>query len=356
MKVLMMPDYRADNPYQALLSDSMFSKGVQVEFPQGYRRIFPVWRALKQSAGSFHLLHLHWTNPYLKGNTFVVKLVYALKFLTDIWLVKLSGVRIVWTVHNIVSHESRFPGLECWIHQRLAKSCDHIIVHHKNACEQVLYHYRADYKKVSIIPHGHYRAAYGRAIDQITARQQLGLPLNGNLYLTFGMLRPYKGIESLLQAWQAVQFHQSTLLIAGQPRDEAYGQTLSTAVSEINNVALHDRFIKDEDISAYFSAADVVILPFQQVSTSGSLLLAMSYNTPAIVPCLGGIAETLGDADWLLYEFEDEDGLLRAIKKSLKIDLEALGQLVKKESDLLSWDSIAQKIKILYQQAIESCP
>lgn len=352
MQVLMMPDYRADNPYQSLLVEAMSSAGINVQFPQGYRRVFPIWRSIKQSKPSFGVLHLHWTNPYLKGETYWAKLIYAIKFLIDIWLVKESGVRVVWTVHNLISHDSHFPRLERWVHCQLVRKCDRIIVHHQDARAGVIKQYLASPEKISTIPHGHYRTTYDPAINKLVARQRLRLSPTDRIYLTFGMLRPYKGIETLLGIWQLGQVKKATLLIAGKPENEDYGQIISSAASQTERTILHDRYIEEIDIPIYFSAADVVVLPFKTISTSGSLLLAMSYGIPVIAPRLGGIPETLGKADWLLYDPRDDQGLLHALKDSLEVDLAALGELVKIECDQVGWDAIAKKTHQLYESVV----
>lgn len=354
MQVLMMPNYQADNPYQTLLAEALSLEGGCVQFPQGYRRVFPLWRSLQQSSSSFNVLHLHWTNPYLKGECYRVKLIYSVKFLIDIVLVKLSGVRIVWTVHNLVSHEAQFPRLERFVHRRLVRLCDRIIVHHQQAKADIISLYQAKPEKISVIPHGHYRGAYGPAIDKVRARQQLGLSLEGKIYLTLGMLRPYKGIENLLSLWQSRQLcaKQATLLIAGKPMDDAYEQTISEAVSQVDGAIFHPGYVADADIPTYFSAADILILPFKNVSTSGSLLLAMSYAKPAIAPRLGGVPETLAEADWLLYDAADAQGLLHALEESLEKNVLALSQVITQVCDRLGWDAIAQKTYQLYKSII----
>ncbi len=353
MRVLMMPDCRANNPYQTLLAEALTEEGATVEFSQDYRRVFPFWRALRQSQNQFEIFHLHWTHPYLKGKVYWIKLIYSIKFLIDIWLVKLSGAQVVWTVHNLTSHEAKFPKLECWVHRQLARECSGIIVHHQNAKADVIKQYQTNSEKISVIPHGHYRTTYGPPIDKIAARQQLGLPLNRKLYLTFGMLRPYKGIETLLATWQQGKFYdqQGTLLIAGMSKNKPYLRAISDQASQVDQTILHSKYIEDADIPIYFSAADIVVLPFKQVSTSGSLLLAMSYGKPVIAPRIGGLSETLDEAGELLYNPSIEQGLLHAMKDSLVADLSGLRQRVEQVCDRMGWQAIAQKTYQLYQSS-----
>ncbi len=347
----MMPDYRIDNPYQTFLAKALQQKGVSVHFPSGYRRVFPIYRAIKTNPASISVLHLHWLDPYLKGDKTFVKLVYCVKFLIDILLTRWAGIKVVWTVHNIVSHNSKFPRLELWTQRILVKFVDRAIVHHTAAVDEITQRYKLPSSKIEVIPHGHYRDVYESAINSLEARQQLGLSESGKIYLNLGMLKPYKGIEQLLQIWQDNQFilDGNTLLIAGKALDDHYGKILAKQASDTKNIILHNTFIENDQIHLYFSAADVVVLPFERILTSGSLILAMSYSKPVIAPRLGSIPETLGAADWLLYDPKEERGLLHAIKNSTQVDLDALERLVNEACDRLDWNAIAQKTFQIYQ-------
>ncbi|HEY9698670.1 MAG TPA: glycosyltransferase [Trichocoleus sp.] len=353
MKILMMPDYRSDNPYQSLLAEALQDEGVEVCFPQNYKRIFPISRLIKSQP--FNVLHLHWFTPYLKGNNWLLRSIYSIKFLLDVLIAKWLGVKVVWTVHNRISHESPFPRLEWWTQQTFIRLVDRMIVHHKNALEELAQSYDFDHSKVDVLPHGHYRGVYGTAIDPLEARKLLDLPATGRIYLHLGMLRPYKGIEHLLEIWQEnqVALAGNTLLIAGKALDENYRQVLESCIANCEGVIWHPGFVDNDRISLYFSATDVVVLPFKSILTSGSLILAMSYGKPIIAPKISSIVETLGQADRLLYNPQDEQGLLHSLKDSTQVDLGALSQLVIQECDHLNWDEIGKKTRTLYQSVLE---
>ncbi|MBD2028219.1 glycosyltransferase family 4 protein [Leptolyngbya sp. FACHB-711] len=351
LRVLMMPDYRADNPYQALLAEALQQQETEVYFPVGYRRVFPIFRALQDCADSTQVLHLHWISPYIKGTNWLQRSVYSIKFLLDILIVRATGVKIAWTIHNRLSHEALFPQLELWTIRQFVKLVDRIIVHHYASLSELAELYRFDVGKATVIPHGHYRTVYGKAIAPAEARAILGLPPTGKIYLSLGMLRPYKGIERFLQTWQRNPevAANHTLLIAGKTLDDVYGQQLTKQVAGTKGAILHLGFVKDHLIPIYFSAADVVVLPFENVLTSGSLILAMSYGKPIIAPRSPGISETLGTASELLYDSQDEQGLVRAMQHSTVVDLAVLWQQVNQECDRLGWETIAEKTCLLYQ-------
>jgi beta-1,4-mannosyltransferase len=350
LKVLMLPDCRDANPYQALLARSVESSNVKVFFPQGYKRIFPLFRSVQGQRIS--IIHLHWILPYLKGRHKWQKLFYSLKLLLDIALVQASGVRVIWTVHNQITHDTPHPQLELWIRRRLAQQVDRLILHSSTPSDSIAHSYRISPTKAQVIPHGHYREVYPAKIDRAEARHALGLPPTGNLYLSLGLLRRYKGIESLLTLWREhpEMAAGNTLLIAGKA-SSAYAQELKKLTADLPGVVFIPEFIENDRIHLFFSAATFTVLPYRNILNSGSLILAMSYGVPVIAPRLGNIPESLGKADRLLYDAEDEMGLLKALQLSLEIDQRSLSQQVVEACDRLGWEEIGEKTAHVYEQA-----
>lgn len=353
LKVLMLPDCRAANPYQFLLADALEKNGVEVSFFNGYRRVFPLLRTIINQQHNYDVIHLHWILPFVKGKSWYLKAIYAVKFLFELIVLQWMGIRIVWTVHNKVTHDTKFPQLELWTRRRLAKLADRIILHNHSTSQDLVNQYQFLPTKAIVIPHGHYRQVYQSPINSRQARRELNLPLKGNIYLHLGLIRPYKGIENLLQVWHdnASIFQDSTLVIAGQASPD-YRQKLDELISRSNNVIFIPQFIENERIHLYFSAATAVVFPYVALLNSGSLILAMSYGKPIIAPRLGSIPEVLGNADALLYEPKDPQGLSKAMKTITHIDLAKLSQQVTQVCDSLDWNSIANQTTKIYQTAM----
>ncbi|AFY37241.1 glycosyl transferase group 1 [[Leptolyngbya] sp. PCC 7376] len=350
LNVLMMPDYRQDNPYQGLLANALNECKTSVFFCKGYRRVFPLFRQLQMQENSIDVLHIHWLNPYLKGSNFLIKFFYCLKFLLDIILVKSRRVRIVWTIHNLIAHNTTFPLLEKWLKQIFLSYVDQAIVHSKVAKTQVLDTYRVDAQKIAVIPHGHYRQVYMTAISKEDARRKLSLPVEKTIFLNFGMIKPYKGLESLLNIWQVDHSLADTafLVIAGRALEEEYGEAISTQVSQLAHARFVNEFIPNDEVHLYFSAADVVVLPFTRILTSGSLILAMSYGKPVIAPRLENLLETLGEGTYLLYDDGDKKGLAQKIHASIGSNLGDVAKKTLEAGDHLDWQMIAEKTNDVY--------
>jgi glycosyltransferase involved in cell wall biosynthesis len=319
MKVAQFPDYRKDNPYQQLLANALAKLGVEVSFPQGYRRGLPFSRALT-GAYRVDVLHLHWLTPYLKGKSYPTKAAYALKLLLDLRLAKARGVRLVWTIHNLVSHETTTPKLEIWLSRRLAALADGLIVHSEGAMAAVTKQFKVCAEKIAIIPHGDFADAYGKKMPRAEARQRLGLDQQIPVFLFFGMIRPYKGVESLLKVWkQTYLLHQrGVLIIAGDARDPVLAQSVSLAAADIPNVHLHMRFIPDDEVPVFFSAADYAVFPFTKSLTSGSFALARTYSVPVVAAKTEGAVADGANAGSFFFELNNTHALVSAMKSALE--------------------------------------
>ena len=346
-----MPDFRDGNPYQSLLSNAISKLGCDVLFARGYRRVFPLYRAMCEQSSPVNILHLHWLTPYLRGNNVVSYAIYALKLVFDVWLVRLRGGRIVWTVHNKMSHEARFLRLERWVMNRIANSATCVIFHSNAARADLKEEFNNNKAKAVVIPHGHYRDVYHPAIDRQLARRELDLPTDSRLYLCFGLVRKYKNIEGLVGAWKQNNgpLADSVLLVAGEPLPTEYGNEISELVGYTPNTIAHLRHIPAEQVHLYFSAADIVVLPFHRTLTSGSLLLAMSYDKPIVAPKFDVITEVLGAARELLYDPLDDSGLSTALRQAAMAELTSVARLTRRECDKLSWTMIAEQTVSAYR-------
>lgn len=349
MKVLMMPDYRHDNPYQTLLAKALKVEHVQTIFPAGYKRVFPIFRQAQKHQVS--LIHLHWPDPYFKGGSLSIKLIYGIKLICDVICCRLSGKRIVWTIHNLVSHDSRFCSIEQNSYILLAALSSALIVHSLFAATEVQKMYKANIKKMFVIPHGHYREVYGQTMAKNVAREKLNLPMHANIFLNFGMVKPYKGLEELIKIWKENDF--GLLLIAGQAMNENYKVYIGDLINNHPEIIWFNQFVPEDEVHFYFSSADVVILPFRSVLTSGSLMLAFSFGKPVIAPSIGIAKEIFENVDELLYDPGNTQGLARSIKKSCSVDLLGLSKGIAERIDIFNWNEIGKKTAEVYQSVLK---
>lgn len=206
-------------------------------------------------------------------------------------------------------------------------------------------------EKIVVIPHGNYCKAYPPATGAMRLAARQGVPDQERVLLFFGMMRPYKGLERLLRVWRQLAPRSARLRLVGPCRDPGYEQELKQLCDATPEVSFHPGFVPLEEIALAFAGADVVVLPFDKVQTSGSVILALSYGKPVIAPNMGEIPEAVGAANDLLYEPGMDDALASAMNRALTIDLADLGRRSEMSGERLNWSEIARQTADVYAAA-----
>jgi glycosyltransferase involved in cell wall biosynthesis len=180
-------------------------------------------------------------------------------------------------------------------------------------------------------------------IGRVEARQALGVPLNALLILNFGFVRPYKGVPVLIEAMRALDA-PAHLLIAGEFWNaEAETRAQIDALGLRDRVTLHNRYVPNEQIEAYFAAADVVALPYLSGNVSAVLTLAVNYGVPAVVSDIGGFADTVRDGvNGLVVRAGDSTALGAALRRYFAAGLGPPMRAAMDETRAaLSWERLA---------------
>ena len=314
MKIIFIPDYRKGNSYQTSLSNSLSKQGVSVCFGNS-SGFFAVLRSVKRYWKP-DILHVHWPHPFMVGNNRLMTIIKSIDFICELFLLKLSGIKIIWTVHNIVDHEGKFKCLELSFNKFLVALCDRLIVHCPSAKSEVIKVYPKSASSIAVISHGNYIGWYKNVITPTEARDELKLGAEDIVFLYFGFIRPYKGIPELISAFKNLNNPQVKLLIAGKPYNDEIALHILDRCKDNENIKNILKFIPDEDIQLYMNAADVVVFPFKDILTSGSVILAMSFGKPVIAPQAGCISDILNEKGSFLY-LKTETGLLEAMQHAL---------------------------------------
>ncbi|PZS14943.1 MAG: glycosyl transferase family 1 [Solirubrobacterales bacterium] len=210
---------------------------------------------------------------------------------SDRWL--LPAAPVVLTAHDLLPREAR-PG-QAAAQRRLYGAVDAVVVHSAYGRRRLVGELGVDPGKVHVIPHG--------AFSQLTLEPSEALPdplvdIQAPVVLFFGLLRPYKGIEALLQAWRGIG--DAELWIVGRPR-MPLGPLRAAAPTGVHFVP---RFVSDAELAACFRRADVVVLPYsstERFDQSGVLATALAFGKAIVLTDVGGFGElaALGAA-WLV--------------------------------------------------------
>lgn len=176
-------------------------------------------------------------------------------------------------------------------------------------------------KKANLLPHPLFDH-FGTLVDQEIARTELMLPEDRPLLLFFGLIRPYKGLDLLIQAMSDERIRKTgaILLVAGEFYENK--EKYTHQVKEYNveeSVIFHDEFIPEDKVRFYFSAADVLVQPYKTATQSGVTPLAMHFNLPMIVTKAGGLKEmVVDDETGIITEITADslaDGIIRFLNK-----------------------------------------
>ena len=347
LKLIFAPQFKR-NPYQVQLSDNLKSLGLIVEGTDNLS--YSVANLLSEKQPN--ILHLHWLPIlFIKKELWKSSLALALLFFR-ILLLKISGMSVVWTVHNIKDHENPYPQLDSICNVLASKVSDAIIVHCEVAKNNVVETFGIKRKeKVFVIPHGNYLDCYVNEIDRAEARKSLSVDNSKLVLLFLGKIRPYKGVSDLVEAFKRVSPQASRLIIAGQPFNDETRASLKKAIADSSNIELIPTFIPDDQIQVYMNACDAVVFPYRDILTSGAVVLAMSFAKACIAPRKGCIGELLDEIGSFVYDPESERGLEEAIACAItrKDELSKMGQHNLELAQELEWKDIAKKTLDVYE-------
>lgn len=313
MKIVAWPAFcnREWNPYNSLLYSEIQKKGVEVrDFDS---RLF-------SNFDGVDIFHIHWPDLFLKRRFWLQAALACASLLIILRRARRAGARVVWTAHNLQSHENLYPRLEKTFWSLFVRQLDGVISMSTGGLAQTR-KLRLGALEIpcAVIPHGHYRETYPDQTTRDAARGRFGITPATLVFGQFGQIRPYKGLEKLVNSWTAWRERpeEALLLIAGHPSDKRLDEFLTLHASQPEGIQYHPGSIDAGDFQYFFRAADIIVLPYQRILNSGAALLALSFNKPVILPRTEALSELQDQVgrDWVyLYEGEFD---ARVLEKAL---------------------------------------
>ena len=247
---------------------------------------------------------------------------------------------LVLTAHDILPREPRRGQLEA--QRRLYDRFDAVVVHSEHGARRLTGELALDPSRVHVIPHGVFE-------HLASAPAAAPPPADRPVVLCFGLMRPYKGIDLLLEAWQDID--DAELWIAGMPRMDI-GPLRAAAPP---NVRFFPRFITDAELPAYFRRADLVVLPYREIDQSGVLFTALAFGRPLLLSDVGGFPEIAATGAARTFPAGDAAALAASLRGLLS-DRAALAALAESAAALAqgpcSWEAIAARTLELYDSLL----
>lgn len=338
------------NPYKDLLAKHLESEGLEVRED--------LWKTLFLLEVLYpwkpNILHLHALHPFLRGRSTFSKNVKFCLFVVQIFLLKLLGIKTVWTVHE-------------WA-DKLDTGSSEISPNHAAVIGRVLYAFIAhcestkddivntfqlsNSKKAHFIPHGNYIGFYENQVDQHQARQLLGIPDEHVSFLIFGGLYRYKGVLEALSAFKQLTSDQVTLIIAGKPSEKGLKEEIEAEIESCSKqVIFVPERIPDADVQLYMNACDCVVMPYKVFTTSGVAVLAMSFGRVCIAPQIGFFQDIFEEDGAFLYEIDDPAGLTKALSRTItnRVAIPSMAQRNLELAKTWSWQFVADRTISVYE-------
>jgi len=256
---------------------------------------------------------------------------------------KFTGARVLFICDNVIPHERRAVDR---VFTRLAFSQVDYFVTLSNSVLQDLKSVKPKAVAVEIAHPSYSYFTFGETESEV-AKKTLGV--EGRVILFFGYVRPYKGVRYLLEAFaKAREKVNATLLLVGEfyePR-EPYLELIGELNLE-ESVVLVDRYVSDEEVGLFISAADVVVLPYTSATQSGVVQIAFAFEKPVISTRVGGIPEVVKDGvNGILVPPSDREAMASAITRFFEENLsDAFVKNIRDNSSAFSWTPLVKALE-----------
>lgn len=296
--ILAWPRDRARNPYTAVLYDAMATVAAEDGEPVEILE-FRVATAWKQKVD---IVHVHWPEACVESPSRLRAAAKTAVVAFDLAVLRARGATLVWTCHNITSHEGHHPRIERLLRWYFLRMLGGVLQLSPEAAASA----PATMPALRTVPSEVVRlCSYSddiAVLDQAKARGHFDIEADATVLAAVGSIRPYKNIPNLVRAFAATDFDRPThLLIAGSVSDAALRDELEEVTAGAERVHLNIGWIDDEELSRYIGAADAVVLPYRRIDNSGAAILTLNSGRPVAITrsaSIEDLAELAGD-EWL---------------------------------------------------------
>jgi glycosyltransferase involved in cell wall biosynthesis len=259
------------------------------------------------------------------------------------WLRRFTPVKVVFICHNVRPHEGSI--LDSFLTRlALGQGQCFIVQSEKDLRDLKALLPRAKAVR-TVLPV--YDTYHWEVMEQAAAKGALGLV--GPTMLFFGLIRKYKGLEYLIRALpEVLRSIQAHLLIVGEFwEDREPYLKLIQELGVQQNVTVVDRYVPNEEVGLYFSAADVVVLPYVDATQSAVVSLAYAFDKPVITTAVGGLPEVVTDGETgFVVPPSDSAALATAMIRYFQEDCAPrFTANIKARRHMLSWSTLVRLIE-----------
>ncbi len=352
--ILFFPAWTRSNPYQV-----MFYQAVNKIYNlrvSGFDQQFLTKKVLKENRAEYDYIHLHWLHVFLDvtSQSGADQLIEVLKYAKGL------GYEIIYTAHNIVSHESDDVDKEIELRKKVIPLFDVVIAHGEYAKKRLVKEIGCSESKIRVVKHGCYSGFYENCETSEQARKKLGIEKDDYVFLFLGNIRRYKGVDRLVNAFNEISSEKpnAKLIVCGRVDDEKSAEFLERSANENAAIIYRPGFIDDRDLQTYFNGSDVTVLPYRNILSSGAAMLSLTFGTPIIAPSLGVIPEIVSGPEFgfLFSDYTEMKRLMTELavgrKRNIRQNSEDLSRCVYEEFNWakgvgalsLFWEKVENKV------------
>lgn len=334
IRTVFSPDYFA-NRYQRNLYRVSREYGHQFKALSAERVL-----ALPDSLFSGRLapvFHQHWLKEIFSGRQAdAAGLQWVNSYFNSLRNFQSRGGKVLWTVHNLFDHDLSSGEKQLNLHclEQMAGLADVILVHARDAAtelEKIVGFEIAD--RVELLRHPLYDSMHDSPqFLPIELRAKETFP-PGLRFLMFGLIRPYKGATDLLRAFKSLveagELQECSLIIAGRVHDPELQHMVGQLGELDRSVLMIDRRVSDTELASLCREADVGVLPYRKILTSGSYYQALTFGLPCVVPDIGMFQSEVEDGVTGI-KYSGSDGLQLALQRAHALGRDQLAAMGKR--------------------------
>lgn len=343
MKVLFAPHY-ARNPYQDKLKEQLENLGYSIRYGVIGTKAFFDDINFKEA----DVIHIHWLHSYILKGTLFEATLRVIYFLIKLFFAKRKK-KIVWTVHNLYSHNRKYVLLEKFFLLFFVRLVDRFSAHNIFTKEQLLIKYKLDPQQIQVIRHANYIDNYPAFQgDKDKIKKSLSLDVKKRTFMFLGNIKPYKGLDMLMDAFASLDPNRNQLLICGKVSNTEDLTSVMRKSEGKSNIVVHPHFVEEEKLSGVLAIADVLVYPYRDITTSGALLLGMSYRKMCVCSNVGSMEELIQHD----YLFNDKHELQDILKKSSTLSNDEIEQVGERNFQHIkhdTWAEMARRTDLLYK-------
>lgn len=322
-------------------------------------------KASKKSSQQTTIVNLNWFESI--GNCGRVKAVLlVIRQMFRVIRLKHYNVKIIYTMHNMIAHDTKFPFLNKFMMDFMCRSSDRIAVLSELSMLILEKRYSTNFvkRKVRLVSHPSYIGVYPTAVNKLSGIDDWTKPDCFKVIFS-GFIKPYKNIELIIKVANKLKDLPIQFVIAGRPVSEDYSVKLRS-LSDTPNIFFDFQFIPDSQIVSYYHWADISLIPLSITSSlnSGSAILAYSMGKTVIAPEIGTTLDFPIEYQYL-YRYKNDDEHLEIVRQTVlrafndwkddRKSFDQKGLLLKKYiNDNFGYTQMKAKYSALYSELAKS--